>query len=90
MQIEIDDDCTDIIVRNWMKEVFWDVHPLNPAGFRWWHPEDITFNEKLREAALVILEYTLSEEELEEFLQKVAAQGLDEHDKIQDESGVPF
>ena len=90
MKIEIDDDCTDIIVRNWMKEVFWDVHPLNPAVFRWWHEEDIAFNEKLREAALVILEYTLPADEFDEFLQQIAARGLDEHDKIEDESGVPF
>ena len=90
MQIEIDDDCTDMIVRNWMKEVFWDIHPLNPNTSRWWHEQDIAFNEKLRKAALVILEYTLSENELEEFLQQVAAQGFDDEQSLIDGSGVPF
>ena len=93
MQIEIDDDLTDVIVRNSMKELFWDIHPLNPHTSRWWCADDIAYNEKLREAVLVILEYVLSKNELEEFLQQVAAHGLDEHDKIQsliDGSGVPF
>ncbi|MGB0364409.1 MAG: hypothetical protein ACPGJO_15440, partial [bacterium] len=72
MKIELDDDLTDVIVRNWMKELFWDIHPLNPAPSHWWHAEDIAFNEKLREAALVILEYTLSQNEFDDFLQQIA------------------
>ena len=90
MQIEIHEDFGEGIVRNWMKEVFWDIHPLNPATFRWWHADDIAFNEKLREAILVILEYTLPEEELEEFLQQIAARGLDDEQSLIDGSGVPF
>lgn len=90
MQIEIDDDMTDVIVRNWMKELFWDVHPLNPNTSRWWLADDPTLNEKLRKAALVILEYTLSENELEEFLQQVAANVLDDEQHFINGAGVPF